>query len=110
MRRLVALPLLLALPAGARDVPEGLSQTYECQGGKTVRAAYINPPDGDSYSVVDFEGRLIPMKAGPTGSGVRYLSLGEPEALIWHTKGDEAFLARDADMTMLAEGCVARQP
>ena len=70
--------------------------------------AYINPPGGDSYAVVAYDGRLVPMKAGPTGSGVRYRSL-DGTSLVWHTKGDEGFLAHDdADMTMIAGDCVAR--
>jgi hypothetical protein len=49
------------------------------------------------------------MKAGPTGSGVRYLSIGEPR-LVWHTKGDQGFLARDdAAMTMIATDCTAEE-
>ena len=45
------------------------------------------------------------MKAGPTGSGVRYVSL-DGTALVWHTKGDQGFLARDdADLTMIATDC-----
>jgi membrane-bound inhibitor of C-type lysozyme len=105
----VALGLLLALPAAAQDAPEGLSRTYACKGGKLVKAVYINPHGGSSYAVVDFDDRLIAMKAGPTGSGVRYVSLDSAQALVWHTRGDEAFLARDADMSMLAEDCVARR-
>ncbi len=107
--RPLALALLLALPAAAQDVPEGLSRTYDCMAGKVVKAVYINPQGSNSYAVLDFDGRLIPMKAGPTGSGVRYVSLDQAETLVWHSKGDEAFLARDADMSMLAEDCVARQ-
>jgi len=50
---------------------------------------------------------LIPMKAGPTGSGVRYLSLDRSK-LVWHVKGDRGFLAHDdTDETMIATGCTA---
>ena len=62
--------LLLALPAAAQDVPEGLTADYRCDGGATLAVAYINPRGGASYAVVAHDGRLIPMKAGPTGSGV----------------------------------------
>ena len=55
------------------------------------------------------EGDLVPMKAGPTGSGVRYVSIGEPR-LVWHAKGDVGFLARDdADETMIAPECIAEE-
>ena len=99
------LPLLLALPAAAQDVPEGLTVEYGCDGGATLAVAYINPPGGESYAVVVHDGRLIPMKAGPTGSGVRYVSLDDTR-LVWHSKGAEGFLAHDdAEMSMVAAGC-----
>jgi membrane-bound inhibitor of C-type lysozyme len=98
--------LALVLPALAQDVPEALSLHYSCAGGARLAVAYINPPGGDSYAVVAWDGRAIPMKAGPTGSGVRYVSLDDT-GLVWHVKGDEGFLARDADMSMLAEDCTA---
>jgi membrane-bound inhibitor of C-type lysozyme len=49
----------------------------------------------------------VPMKAGPTGSGVRYLSLDGSE-LVWHSKGDTGFFAHDdAGETMIAQDCKA---
>jgi membrane-bound inhibitor of C-type lysozyme len=108
MRPLTPIALALALPAAAQDAPEGLAAIYDCQGGAVLQAAYINVPGGPSYAVVAYDGQLVPMKSGPTGSGVRYVSLDRPEALVWHTKGDAGFLARDADMAMLLEGCVSR--
>ena len=105
---LVLIALLLAAPARADGVPEGQTWRYACAGGDSVAVAYINPPGGASYAVVLHDGRLMPMKAGPTGSGVRYLSL-DAEKLVWHTKGDQGFLAHDdADETMIATDCVAR--
>ena len=102
--RLLASLSLAAAPAFAQGAPEGETVAYRCDGGAALAVAYINPPGGDSYAVVLHDGRLIPTKAGPTGSGVRYLSL-DGSGLVWHTKGDEGFLARDADMSMIAEGC-----
>ena len=103
MRLLAA--LLLALPTAAQDVPEGLSADYRCDGGATLAVAYINPRGGASYAVVAHDGRLIPMKAGPTGSGVRYVSLDDTR-LVWHTKGRDGFLAHDdAEETMIAANC-----
>jgi membrane-bound inhibitor of C-type lysozyme len=99
--------LALVLPALAQDVPEGSSLQYACSGGARFAVAYVNPPGGDSYAVVAWEGRAIPMKAGPTGSGVRYVSL-DGTGLVWHVKGDEGFLARDdAAETMILTDCAA---
>jgi membrane-bound inhibitor of C-type lysozyme len=104
---LALLALLLATPATAQDAPEGLSVAYACAGGSAVSVAYLNPPGGASYAVVLHDGALVPMKAGPTGSGVRYVSLDDTR-LVWHTKGREGFLARDdAGETMIAPDCEA---
>ena len=110
--RLPAVLAALALPAAAlaQTAPEGLVQHYACAGGARLAAAYVNPPEGGSYAVVVFDGAMTPMKAGLSGSGVRYVSIGEPK-LVWHTKGIDGFLAHDdADMTLIATDCRARQP
>ena len=101
--------LLLALAAPAvapRTCRRALVHRYACAGGAALAVAYVNPPGGaESYAVVLHDGALVPMKAGPTGSGVRYVSL-DGTALVWHTKGDQGFLARDdADLTMIATDC-----
>ena len=103
----LALVTALAAPAAADGVAEGLTVHYRCEGEAEVDAAYINTPGGESYAVVLHGGVLMPMKAGISGSGVRYVSL-QPPALVWHTKGNEGFLANDdAGETMIAGGCVA---
>lgn len=109
--RILAFGFLAAaagLPAAAEDVPEGLTVRYACADGATLAVAYINPPGGaDSFAVLLHDGALVPMKAGPTGSGVRYLSL-DGSALVWHTKGDVGFLAHDdAGETLIAGDCTA---
>ena len=96
MRLTVAFLALVAVPvpAAAQDAPEALVQHYGCAGGEHLAAAYINPAGGESYAVVVWDGQMIPMKAGLTGSGVRYVSIDEPK-LVWHTKGNEGYLAHD---------------
>ncbi len=99
--------LALALPAAAQDVHEGAVIHYGCDGGPTT-VGYINAADGDSYAAVVWDGKMSVLKAGPTGSGVRYVSI-DGSNLVWHTKGDNGFLARnDAGETMLAANCTAR--
>jgi len=90
--RLVPILALLAAPAFADDVPEGLGATYVCAGGAVLRAAYLNPSPDVSLAVVDYGGRLIPMRAGPTGSGVRYVALEAGPGFVWHTKGNDGTL------------------
>lgn len=63
-----------------------------------LQVAYLNPAGGPSLAVVNWAGRLIPMQAGPTGSGVRYIAFDEQESFRWHTKGPEGtllFMAAD---------------
>lgn len=86
---------LHAQPAPALEV-EALTRTYLCEEDAVVRVAYLNFPEGGSLAVVDFGGRLIPMRAGPTGSGVRYVALDPTSGLVWHTKGEEGLLADDS--------------
>ncbi len=109
MRLTLALAAL-ALPSGAwAQAPEGFVEHYTCEGGAHLAAAYINTPEGESYAVVVFDGKMTPMKVGISASGARYVSLTEP-ALVWHTKGNDGFLAHDdADMTMIARDCAARR-
>jgi membrane-bound inhibitor of C-type lysozyme len=80
--------------ATAQDAPQALSATYLCAGGAVVQVAYLNPPADAGWAVVSYAGLLVPMQAGPTGSGVRYRATDDG-GLVWHTKGDAGFLARD---------------
>ena len=88
-----------------------MSLSYACDGGGVLAVTYINPADSkESFAVLLHDGALVAMKAGPTGSGVRYVSIGEPK-LVWHTTGTDGFLARDdAGMTLIAAQCRAGRP
>lgn len=83
-----------AAGATAQDAPQALSATYLCAGGAVLQVAYLNPPADAGWAVVSYAGLLVPMEAGPTGSGVRYRATDDG-GLVWHTKGDAGFLARD---------------
>lgn len=75
-----------------------------------LQAAYLNPPGGPSLAVVGWRGRLVPMHAGPTGSGVRYVGLAPDLGLVWHVKGDAGTLfaeAADGAQTTLLADCAA---
>lgn len=89
---LVAALCLAAAPTLAQDALPALSATYVCDGGAVLQVAYINPQTGPSLAVVAWAGKLIPMQAGPTGSGVRYIAFDEQASYRWHTKGDEGIL------------------
>lgn len=98
IRRLALACLAFAGPAAAQDALPGLSATYVCDGGAVLQVAYINPETGPSVAVVAWAGKLVPMQAGPTGSGIRYIAFDEQESWRWRTTGDEGallFLAAD---------------
>jgi membrane-bound inhibitor of C-type lysozyme len=92
--RLVVALGISAAGATAQDAQQALSLTYLCAGGAVLQVAYLNPPAEAGWAVVSYAGLLVPMQAGPTGSGVRYRAT-DGGGLVWHTKGDAGFLARD---------------
>lgn len=106
---LLVLFLAPALPLAAADPPApSVALTYVCAGGAVLQAAYINPDDGTSFAVVGWAGRLVPMRAGPTGSGVRYEAL-DGSGLVWHGKGNGGLLL-GPDGAILLDACTATGP
>lgn len=120
MRPSLAVAVLCACAAAAaqafaQDAPPALSATYVCDGGAVLQVAYINPAAGPSLAVVAWAGELIPMQAGPTGSGVRYIAFDEQASYRWHSKGDTGvllFLAADhtAQEEVVLAGCASVAP
>lgn len=104
MRRYVA-PLLAAmLPAMAKAGPEMYSVTYTCERGVALPVVFINPADGPSLAVLSAEGKLVPMRSRPAGSGARYIALDEQDSYRLYTKGDTAILSHlAADHTVREE-------
>lgn len=102
----LAIGAAAAAAAAAQDAPTAFPATYLCAGGAVLQVAYVNPPGDAGWAVVAHGGLLVPMHAGPTGSGVRYVST-TGDGLVWHTKGDAGFLARDAgdQMDTLLDDC-----
>lgn len=104
MRWIAVLMVLAGAPALA-GVPEGQTIHYRCEGGAHLPVAYVNAPSGESYAVVVADGKMQVLKAGISGSGVRYVSI-DGSGLVWHVKGPEGFLAHDdADETMILSEC-----
>jgi membrane-bound inhibitor of C-type lysozyme len=98
---------LTALAAGA-FADETATVHYRCEDGAHLPVAYVNAPAGDSYAVLVHDAKLDVLKAGISGSGVRYTSI-DGSNLVWHMKGNEGFLAQDdADETMILRNCKAR--
>ncbi len=105
MRPLHLFCLVLATPALADGAPPTRPYAYVCDGGATLQVVYFSIGGAD-YAVLGRDGQLASLKAGPTGSGVRYVST-DGSGLVWHVKGAQGFLARDdADETMLLTDCI----
>lgn len=105
--RLAALSLAFA---GAAQAAPLASVTYVCDGGAVLRAAYLQPAQGDGFAVIDWQGRLIPMAAIRVASGAGYADADG--SLVWRTRGDEGFLvAADPEQaggeTVVLANCVA---
>lgn len=95
MMRMLCLVALLTMPTATLAQPApGLGAVYLCEGGAVLRVAYVNAPSGDAFAVVDWAGRLIPMRGLPAASGAFYAALDEQDGHRWRTKGEEGFLAR----------------
>ncbi|MDC0656555.1 MliC family protein [Leisingera sp. SS27] len=90
--------MLLAAAAAAVCGPvraasgQALEETaYSCDGG-WIDAVYVET--GSQSSVVLLaEGNLVVLKAGPSGSGVRYAPESDTDGYIWHVKGGQGVLA-----------------
>lgn len=109
---LFVMPWLLAVvPAQAQTTPEAADDisraSYACEGGKTMEVVFLNTAAGNSYAVVMAEDQLIPMQIAPSGSGARYLALGEqPTHQLWTAKGGGDLVALDGTQeTPLRTGC-----
>lgn len=99
------LALALAPTAVVAGAEEAETIHYRCG---HLPVAYINTSAGESYAVLVQDAKLVTLKAGLSGSGVRYVSIDGSD-LIWHVKADEGFLARDdARETMILANCKAR--
>jgi hypothetical protein len=112
---LTAAALLAAAQAPAHaqaNALPGYARTYLCAAGAVLRVAYLNPEGSPGLAVVDWAGRLIPMRAMPAASGVWYVAFDEQDGHRWRTRGDEGFLARlapdhTATESVVLEGCRA---
>lgn len=116
IRQLAAVLALAAAPAATgQTVPEAQWANYACTGGAVVQVAYFDPPGGPSLAAVAWAGKLVPMRVGPSASGVRYIAFDEQESYRWHVNGEEAMLvflqaddhARDE---IIQQGCRRIQP
>lgn len=78
------------------DIQQSL---YICERGVAIAATYINTSDGDSFAVVNAEGRQIAMRIVMSASGAKYAEATGAVPYIWWTKGNAAsFYVEGADI------------
>ncbi|GGH25709.1 hypothetical protein GCM10010973_13030 [Cribrihabitans marinus] len=103
--------LAVAAPAAAQE-PELVQVTYTCDRGVEVPVVFINTETGPGQAVMQIEGKLVALRAAPTGSGVRYVAVDEQDSYRLYTKGDVAIIGHlvadhTATETVLFEECTA---
>lgn len=114
-----AATLLLAGFAGSANAQEADAMqpltkvSYLCQRNVGLDVVYINGlKNDDSAAVLSVEGKLVPMRLAPSGSGALYIAIDEQDSYRWFTKGDEGtltFLEADdsAKEQTVLENCVS---
>lgn len=124
LARLLALMLLLPLGAAcaeeaadeeAEDMAAGETLdasgpllSYLCESGAELQLAEVMLETGETLVFLFFDGDEIQMRAVPAASGTRYRALDPDTPLVWHSKGEEGFLAlaeADDESGMLEKGC-----
>lgn len=122
IRATVCIAAALALSGGAHaqtvTAPgfDSTSHVYRCTGGAKVPVVYLNLKDGNSFATLYVNGRLVLMRAGPTGSGASYSAVDEQFGYRWQTKGEVGNLyfraaGHTASETLVLQDCkVQRLP
>ena len=94
--RLCVVALLLADSpafADALKVPQiqltrTLTQTYQCDGGKSLQVTYLNAANGQSFALIPIEGKPLLFVDTLAASGVRY----QAGRYVWWSKGNNGDL------------------
>lgn len=88
-RRLLVLASICAGTSASADLSMK-TVLYDCLRGGQISASYVGSGT-DSGVILLVEGQQIALPSARTGSGARYVS--DETGYVWHTKGDDAFLA-----------------
>lgn len=100
----VALTGLIGLPGGlAWAEIDILPVTFTCQNGVELQVAYFNAADGSGAAAMMVDNQLVALQQVPSGSGIRYETVGETGSYILRSKG------WDATVSFLATGGAASE-
>ncbi len=113
MVKLLALAVASTLcGAAAQAQIDILSVTFTCEGGVELPVTYFNPAQGEGAAAMVVDGTLVALQQVPSGSGVRYESVGGQGKYILRSKGWDATVsfaaAGAAGETDVLRGCSSR--
>lgn len=74
-----------------------LSVNFTCENGTQVPVSYFNATDGSGAAAMVIDGALIAMQQAPSGSGIRYESVGAEGTYTLRSKGWDATISHQAD-------------
>ncbi|SHE68898.1 Membrane-bound lysozyme-inhibitor of c-type lysozyme [Ruegeria intermedia] len=111
--RLTYLVGLTALCASAAQAQiDILPVTFTCTGGVRLPVTYFNPAEGDGAAAMVVDGQLIALRQVPSGSGIRYESVGGQGTYVLRSKGWDAVVsfaaAGGGGETDVLTGCTSR--
>lgn len=89
-----------------------LPVTFTCAGGVRLPVTYFNPAEGDGAAAMVVDGQLIALRQVPSGSGIRYESVGGQGTYVLRSKGWDAVVsfaaAEGGSETDVLTGCTSR--
>ncbi|MCQ0970914.1 MliC family protein [Paracoccus sp. TK19116] len=101
--------LFLTGTALAEDLA-AIEVNYRCDGGVDLPVVFLNNLSPDQLAVALIEGRLVTMRQAVSGSGIRYVAVGDAAPFVLRGKGDDATLYRGEDEAEeVLTGCKARE-
>lgn len=115
LKRLACVACVTALSASAAQAQiDILPVTFTCAGGVRLPVTYFNPAEGDGAAAMVVDGQLIALRQVPSGSGIRYESVGGQGTYVLRSKGWDAMVsfaaagAGGGDETDVLTGCTSR--
>ncbi|MTI01597.1 MliC family protein [Roseibium sp. RKSG952] len=95
--RAIACGALLTVPATAALAEiDILSVTFTCENNVPVPVSYFNASDGSGAAALIVDNSLVAMRQVPSGSGIRYESVGSDGTYILRSKGWNATISYQA--------------
>lgn len=107
--RSLAVLIALSPPLWADGATSLTPLIFTCERGVVLPVTFVNTASGDSFAIMQIEGRQIALGQRVSGSGARYHALDEATPYALHSKGAEAmvFYGPEAGSEILLRDCRA---